>query len=407
MYVYSAWNSALLAQHHPRNMKRTLLTLFAMLIASAMALPANADIDCDAAGPDDVTQVTVKYSYQITYCGSEVVDGNTVFKWEIEELDGEGLSHFTLGLCEPLEVLGYSPTADSPLIEEVKFGPDPTTGGLSGIKWGWENELVAAAFTITVAGIVGEGDVSVAFKDGDGYDTGITTGPNCQQEICRSGTLPSWDGELDIVPYSQGVDPKVFIDLSTPNGFKSIEVKEGSQNTALVSIVNELHAGYNAQPTAFTYDGYDKLEWVGISQVGDPEPVPPTSVRIQFGPREKTGMRFMFLVEDKDGCKLQVDPVIDFDVPETVELRGNYPNPFNPTTNIEFSVPEAMDVRLDIYDAMGRLVKSLVNDNLEAGVHNVSWNGTDAAGRQVASGAYFYRVQTGSVVQTKQMILLK
>ncbi|MFO8144868.1 MAG: FlgD immunoglobulin-like domain containing protein [Candidatus Syntrophosphaera sp.] len=93
--------------------------------------------------------------------------------------------------------------------------------------------------------------------------------------------------------------------------------------------------------------------------------------------------------------------------PTDFSLRQNYPNPFNPTTTIAYSLPEASNVRLDIYNVKGQLVKTLVNGDEPAGMHSVVWNGRDSNNAAVASGVYFYRVSTPMATQTKRMLLMK
>ena len=83
-------------------------------------------------------------------------------------------------------------------------------------------------------------------------------------------------------------------------------------------------------------------------------------------------------------------------------LNQNYPNPFNPATKIQFTLPETMDVRLDVYNIAGQRVATLVNEQREAGAHTVEFDGT-----RVASGVYIYRIQAGSFVQTRKMTLIK
>jgi hypothetical protein len=89
-------------------------------------------------------------------------------------------------------------------------------------------------------------------------------------------------------------------------------------------------------------------------------------------------------------------------VPEEYSLVQNYPNPFNPTTNIEYSIPEQSFVELKVYDVLGNEVATLVNEEQSAGVYR-----TDFIGTNLTSGIYFYKLQTGSFVETKKMILLK
>lgn len=88
-------------------------------------------------------------------------------------------------------------------------------------------------------------------------------------------------------------------------------------------------------------------------------------------------------------------------------LDQNYPNPFNPSTMIAFDLDNAGHAKLDVFDAAGRFVKTLVDETLPAARHEVNWNGKDASGRSVASGVYFYSITSGGLRETKKMILLR
>jgi M6 family metalloprotease-like protein len=94
-------------------------------------------------------------------------------------------------------------------------------------------------------------------------------------------------------------------------------------------------------------------------------------------------------------------------LPGRFELHSNYPNPFNPTTRIEFALPSASQVRIEVFNIMGQKITTLIDSDLEAGYHSVEWNGTDNSGQAVASGIYFYRLTTDNFVDSKRMILLK
>ncbi len=91
------------------------------------------------------------------------------------------------------------------------------------------------------------------------------------------------------------------------------------------------------------------------------------------------------------------------------ELLGNYPNPFNPSTNIAFTVEKNGPVSLVIYNARGQKVRTLLNNvTYNAGqLHEVRWNGTNGSGQKIASGTYFYRLTSGAQTQIKKMLLLK
>lgn len=95
------------------------------------------------------------------------------------------------------------------------------------------------------------------------------------------------------------------------------------------------------------------------------------------------------------------------ELPAEFSLAQNYPNPFNPSTNISFSVPKRSTVRLLVYDIVGRLVATLINEELGAGNYSIPWNGSDGNQKKVSSGVYLYRLETQSYVQTKKMLLLK
>jgi len=89
------------------------------------------------------------------------------------------------------------------------------------------------------------------------------------------------------------------------------------------------------------------------------------------------------------------------------ELKGNYPNPFNPETTISYSVKENTPVSVEIYNVKGQKVKTLVNEAKAAGNYSVVWNGVDDNNRPVSSGVYFFKMSAGKYSSTKKMIMMK
>ena len=89
-------------------------------------------------------------------------------------------------------------------------------------------------------------------------------------------------------------------------------------------------------------------------------------------------------------------------LPTEFVLEQNYPNPFNPTTTINYQLPEAVHVRLTVYDALGQQVAVLIDGEMESGYHQATWNASHQP-----SGTYIYRLEAGNVVETKRMVLLK
>ena len=98
---------------------------------------------------------------------------------------------------------------------------------------------------------------------------------------------------------------------------------------------------------------------------------------------------------------------ISGNIPQNFSLSQNYPNPFNPVTKIKFSLPHSSNqgaeaVKLVVFDILGREAATLVNEKLSPGTYEVDWDGSN-----FNSGVYFYRIQAGSFIETKKMVLLK
>ena len=101
------------------------------------------------------------------------------------------------------------------------------------------------------------------------------------------------------------------------------------------------------------------------------------------------------------------EPATDFLQALSYQLEQNYPNPFNPGTSIRYSLPQAGQVRLTIYDLHGQIVSVPFNSFQNAGTHLFNWQAKDAHGHALPSGVYFYRLEVGSQVVTRRMILLR
>jgi len=94
-------------------------------------------------------------------------------------------------------------------------------------------------------------------------------------------------------------------------------------------------------------------------------------------------------------------------LPLKYELLQNSPNPFNPVTGIKFATTQPGHVKLNVYNVLGQKVRTLVDEYLDADVHEVVWDSKDEGGHSVASGVYFYRIDTDNFSQTRKMVLLK
>ena len=125
---------------------------------------------------------------------------------------------------------------------------------------------------------------------------------------------------------------------------------------------------------------------------------------------------FWYLVVSDKTVEAEEDMVIENanpELPEVFSLSQNYPNPFNPSTTIKFQLPEkngtsAVRTVLRIYDILGRLVRTLVDEDLAPGFYTKSWDGLNENGVRISSGVYFYSITAASDSRrTKKMLLLK
>jgi len=107
-------------------------------------------------------------------------------------------------------------------------------------------------------------------------------------------------------------------------------------------------------------------------------------------------------IEDIYNQSTPIDSQTDLDIPNSYLLSQNYPNPFNPSTIINYDLPIKNDVQLSIFNLLGQKVVTLVSERQEAGYHAVKWD----AG-WMASGIYYYKIEAGSFIDIKRMLLLK
>jgi len=133
------------------------------------------------------------------------------------------------------------------------------------------------------------------------------------------------------------------------------------------------------------------------------------------GPFAMSSHRFdtpPFVTTDHMGFRValrmqQLNSKKEIQLPKIINLDQNYPNPFNPITTLTYYLPEDALVNITIYDMMGRVVKTMVNTQQNAGFKSVRWNATNDKGSPVSAGLYLYMIQAGEFRQTKKMVLLK
>jgi 5-hydroxyisourate hydrolase-like protein (transthyretin family) len=109
-----------------------------------------------------------------------------------------------------------------------------------------------------------------------------------------------------------------------------------------------------------------------------------------------------FMITSSDGIMMTKQFVFSYTGPKEFKLEQNFPNPFNPTTTIQYQLPQDARVTLKVYDILGSEVATLVNEEQEAGYKEIQFNGNN-----IASGMYVYRLQSGDFISTKKMMVVK
>jgi hypothetical protein len=104
---------------------------------------------------------------------------------------------------------------------------------------------------------------------------------------------------------------------------------------------------------------------------------------------------------------LKGNPANNPKVPMSYSLDQNFPNPFNPSTTLAYSLKDPGHVTLDIYNVLGQNVRTLVDEYLDAGTYTKIWDGCDNSGQPSASGMYFYRIKSGDFTEVKKMVMVK
>jgi hypothetical protein len=217
--------------------------------------------------------------------------------------------------------------------------------------------------------------------------------------IYESGTVSpycimtsAWPGSMAEDLYVFGGCPNINrfdVLTATANGLYAVcyPDHEGGRYAAAIRSVNQNAAGY-----------YAKTMWFGFSWMLIRHEDPFLSVFVRF---------YMFddLYQWFNGTVTGDSP--DRKTPAAYRLCQNFPNPFNPATTIRFDIKKKGHVRLRIYNVAGQLVKTLVDDVMDAGSYAKEWKGSNNAGAEAASGVYFYRLEAGEYENVKKMVLLR
>ncbi|MCB1182089.1 S8 family serine peptidase [bacterium] len=264
----------------------------------------------------------------------------------------------------------------------------------------------------------------------DDLNLGATGSGDIYYEVVGGNLVVMYDGVMPYSSTNSGTGPFTFEVILSPNGVITMQYLTlvGSPASYTVGIQDGtgtvgLQVAYN---TAYLHDNmaiqFRSLpEWMTCTPTAGTIPAG-GSVDLMVG-LDSTDLELglhegMVRIQSDDPItpELQVpvsltvsdpSPVADEILPRRVALDQNAPNPFNPMTEIRFSLPKDGRVVLKVYDVRGSLVRTLADGRFVAGRHVRVWQGQDDAGRSMPSGVYFYRLQAGDEVFTRRMTLLK
>lgn len=204
--------------------------------------------------------------------------------------------------------------------------------------------------------------------------------------MLRTWTGSEWDkGYWNwSVAYTYSYDTWYYAELEKKDGFIILRLYDESQNileeTDPVSL-DSVHAMddpveflYVGEPHTDDYEGNARIDEITLLEVDGGEGV-----------------------EDDDNGNR----------PHGFELSQNHPNPFNPSTTIEFQLESRSPVTITVYNVMGEQVKVLLDEVMPRGPHSVDWDATDSQGEAVSTGVYLYRIEAGDLTESRKMVLLK
>ncbi len=212
-------------------------------------------------------------------------------------------------------------------------------------------------------------------------------------------------GDENAVGFSVGFDPAVLtfknVTLGRDANVATLNVNDGKAATGLVGMALALPTGQ-----AFTA-GVRQLVLVNFS-VNPNTPATSTPIEFKDQPiaREAVDGNGNVLQTSWSSLITSVQEVVN-ELPTAFELGANAPNPFNPSTTIKYALPQAVEVNLQIFDTLGRHVRTLVDQRQQAGRYAVTWDGRNEQGEAIASGVFIYQLRAGTFVQTRRMALIR
>lgn len=281
------------------------------------------------------------------------------------------------------------------------------------VKQGWN--LIGFSDCISLAQVSSE-PANIVTSDLFGFNNGYILADSL---ICGKGYWVKVNQEGKLVFQNSAAKTSIFKQGTIDENWGVISISDADNNSTNLYLAENMQIGEEYElppaPPAGIFDARfagDKL----IAHAGEPSDVLlrgmtyPIKIKvngINVNLSDKFGGQVLnsTLTSGQEiivSSPLEVLQISGEMIPLSYELKQNYPNPFNPTTHIAFSLPKPGNVKITVYNTLGEQVTELLNEQLEAGSHNIEFNA-----HGMASGVYFYRLETSSFTNVKKMMLLK
>ena len=258
-------------------------------------------------------------------------------------------------------------------------------------------------------------------------DNGLVAGENAEiyvwEGTLSEGTIPPFEGENGITWASTGlgwfgagimsIQPVNLFNFG--DGYLKFRIKIPSNISFQIGIIdawgNQSYVEFPSNQTKY-----------GLVRDGDwgQASIPIDDIRGEYIDLRMLSYEFVILEVNGASCEFGLDDIYwesggtvdvmhdtDKRNPLKYSLNNNYPNPFNPTTQIKYDLPEDAMVTIIIYDMMGRIINNLVSNQQRAGYKSVKWDATNNIGQPVSAGVYLYTIRAGEFRQTKKMLLMR
>jgi predicted outer membrane repeat protein len=255
---------------------------------------------------------------------------------------------------------------------------------------------------VSDADLMVDGDFMVGFGSINGntylgYDAGLDNDRSWDYD--GASTWSPWDEAYlirAVVQYPGGKVAEIGADQVKPVSAPSFKTGKISVSVNGNALKNSELTGYNVYLDEELVTNTSELSYLFTDLVDGQNYTAGVTAVYTDGESEMVTTEFTWIQTANSGT-----------VPALTSLQGNYPNPFNPETTINFSLAEATNVTIEIYNLKGQKVSTLVSENMDAGNHSLFWKGRSSNNEPVSSGVYFYKMRAGKYTSTKKMILMK